>query len=323
MRALVTGGTGFVGSHLIDHLLERGDAVTALVRTPARAAGLAGRGVRLVRGDLADARALAEAVEGQEVVYHVAALVGALAEAEFVAANRDGTAAVVRAAEAAGRPRLVLCSSMAAGGPSARGVPRTGAEPDRPVTAYGRSKLASEAVVRASALPWTILRPPTVYGPRDRENFLKLFAIARRGLVPVFGDGSMELSLVYAADFARAMTAAAAAPATEGRTYYANHPERLTSAELAAKVGRVVGRRVRVVPLPEPLTRGILAVTGGVAALLRRNTILRPEKANEFYQPAWTGDPAPLARDAGWTAAHDADAGLAATHAWYREAGWL
>src|SRR5690349_5472570 len=102
MKALVTGATGFVGGHLIDQLLERGDTVTALVRAPARAASAAARGVRLVAGDLADHDAMREAAAGQDVVYHVAALTGAVDEAEFMAANRDGTANLARATLAAG-----------------------------------------------------------------------------------------------------------------------------------------------------------------------------------------------------------------------------
>ncbi|MFL5521190.1 MAG: NAD-dependent epimerase/dehydratase family protein, partial [Gemmatimonadales bacterium] len=115
MKALVTGATGFVGSHLVDRLLAAGDEVTALVRSPTKAAGLAERGVRLVQGDLHDLRALADAVRGQDVVQHVAALVGAVDEAEFLRANRDGTANLVTAVQReAPEARFVLTSSLAA-----------------------------------------------------------------------------------------------------------------------------------------------------------------------------------------------------------------
>lgn len=324
MRALVTGATGFVGSHLVDRLLARGHEVVALIRSPAKAQGLAERGVQLVRGDLGDLPALTAAAEGTDVIYHVAALTGAVDEAEFLQANRDGTANVVQAARAAGGdPRLVLISSMAAGGPADRDRPRDGGGEDRPVTMYGRSKLASERVVREQPLPWTILRPPTIYGPRDRDNLITIFRAARSGFSPVFGDGSQQLSMVHVDDLAEAILLAGEAPGVLGGTFYTNHPEVLTSAELVGHVGRALGRPVRLVPLPEWLTRSALTMTGAWAAAFRQRTILRADKANEFYQPAWTGDPTPFIAATGWTPRFDAATGLAHTAEWYRTAGWL
>jgi len=326
VKTFVTGGTGFVGSHLIDVLLERGHQVTALVRSPAKAAGLAERGVTLVRGDLLDLAALREGAQDADVIHHVAALTGAVDEAEFIRANRDGTANVIEAAAASGRmPRIVLVSSMAAGGPAARGVPRTGAEPSRPVTMYGRSKLASEAVLRASALPWTIVRPPAVYGPRDRDNIITLFKAARFGIAPIFGDGTMELSLVHARDLALslALVGEAAEAAVLHRTFYANHPEVLTSADFLRRIAAAMNRRVTLVKLGRLPVRLALGITGGLAALLKQRTILRPDKIHEFFQDAWTGDPAALMEATGWQPKFDATTGLADTLAWYRAHGWL
>ena len=124
MRAFLTGATGFVGGHLVDQLLAGGHHVTALVRTPSKGAALAERGVTLVQGDLRDLRALREGAADADVVYHLAALTGAVNEAEFLTANREGTANALNAAMASPRrPRLVYVSSMAAGGPSRRAAP--------------------------------------------------------------------------------------------------------------------------------------------------------------------------------------------------------
>jgi nucleoside-diphosphate-sugar epimerase len=324
MRVFLTGATGFVGGHVVDRLLARGDSVTALVRSPARAAGLAARGVRLVEGDLHDLPALHAGVAGADVVLHLAALTGAVNEAEFLTANRDGTANVLTAASTSPlHPRLVYVSSMAAGGPARRGVPKRDDSDDHPVTMYGRSKLAGELMLRGSPHPCVILRPPTVYGPRDRDNLLAVFKVARTGFAPVFGDGTMELSAIHVADLAEACLAAATAPAVVGGTYYVNHPEVTTSGELVRQIGRTLGRRVRLIGIPEWLARGILALTGGAAALFQWKTILRADKANEFYQEAWTGDPAPFAAATGWQATLDLQRGLAETCAFYRKAGWL
>ncbi len=324
MRALVTGATGFVGGHLVEALHRGGHEVTALVRNPARGLPLLRSAATLVQGDLHSRPALEAATRGQDVVFHVAGAVAARSEAEYMHANRDGTANVVAAAEASGaNPRFVLVSSGAAGGPTAPGHPATGTEPAHPVTRYGRSKLASEEIVRASSLPWVVLRPPTIYGPRDRDNLIKVFRMVRSGIAPVFGDGSMEVSAIFAPDLADALIAAAAGDAVLHRTFYVNHPETLTAAGMVRAIAAAMGRRVRTVGIPEWLGRAILHVTGGAAALAGRATILNADKANEFFQAGWTGDPGPFTAATGWSAAHDFRAGLALTYDWYRVAGWL
>jgi nucleoside-diphosphate-sugar epimerase len=322
MKTLVTGATGFVGSHLTEALRRRGDDVTALARSPGKAAALSPLGVRVIAGDLHDRAALQQAVEGQDVIYHVAGVVAARSEADFMAANRDGTRNVIEAAQRAGTQRVVFVSSMAAAGPTIKGRPLRGDELPRPVTAYGRSKLAAEQVVTASGLAWTIVRPPMVYGPRDQE-VLKVFRLARLGLAPVLGDGTQELSAVHGADLADALIAVGGSGAAVGRAYYACHPEIFTGAEMARAVGRAMGRSPAVIRVPAAIGRGVLVVTEAAARLTGRTTILTADKANEFFQPAWTGDPEPLTRDTGWRAARDLRTGLEETYQWYRTAGWL
>jgi len=250
-RVLVTGGTGFVGSHLVEALRRRGASVTALVLPGQDAQTLEQVGARVVRGSLDDHDVLRSAAEGQEVIFHVAGLVAARSEAEFLHVNRDGTAHLVRAAEQVGRARLLLVSSMTAAGSAAPGARLDGQETPRPVSRYSRSKLAGEEVVRAATLPWTIVRPPMVYGPRERD-LLKVFRMIKRwGLAPVFGNGSQELSAVFAPDLAEAMIAAAGAPASVGKVYYPCHAEVFSSAALVRAIAAACARaRVRIVPVP-------------------------------------------------------------------------
>lgn len=322
MKALVTGATGFVGSHVAEALLQRGDEVTALARSAGKAQALRDQGARVVPGDLHDSGSLESAVRNQDIVYHVAGVVAARDEAEFLRANEGGTRNVVAAADRAGVRRLILVSSMAAGGPSPRGRPQTGQEAAHPVTAYGRSKLAAERVVRTSTLNWSIVRPPMVYGPRDRE-VLKVFRLARLGIAPVFGDGEQELSAVHARDLAQALVSVALSQTTLGGTYVACHPEIFTAAAFGRAVGSAMQRQVTTIRIPRGLGRAILSLTGKAAQLARQTTILTADKANEFFQPAWTGDPGALARDTGWQAAYDLARGLADTYRWYQHAGWL
>lgn len=322
MRAFVTGGTGFVGTHLVRALQEGGAEVRCLVRNPAKAAALGWREVRLVAGDLDDPRALAAGCAQADVVFHLAGRISGRDLADFMRVNRDGTANVLEAASLTPPERFVLVSSLAVGGPTEPGQPIDEGRPPAPVTPYGQSKLAAEVLTRAMPFPWTIVRPPLVYGEWDRE-VLKAFRLARVGVVPVFGDGSQELSVVYAGDLAAALVAAATSPTTTRGVYYAAHPAVTTSRGLVRAIGRALGREPRIVPLPAPVARGILWVIGSLAHLAGRATVLSVDKAPEFLAPAWTCRPEALMRDTGWRAATDLDAGLARVAAWYRSQGWL
>jgi len=322
MRIALTGATGFVGSHLAEALLAAGHALTCLVRSPARASALRDAGCTLVEGGLEDEAALRRLVDGADLLHHVAGLIAARSPAEFERVNRAGTFALARLAGEAGVRRLVYVWSLAVSGPSVPGHPLEEADRDQPVTPYGRSKQAGEQAVRASGIAFTIVRPPAVYGPRDRE-LLRVFRLARRGWAPLLGDGRQELSFVHAADLAQALMAAGQSAGTLGRTYHAAHPETLTQRAFVQAVAAAQGRSVRTVPLPAPVVRGALWSSGLVARLLGRATLLAPDKAPELLAPAWTCSSEALARDAGWRAAIPLAQGLPETAEWYRQAGWL
>ena len=324
MNVFVTGSTGFVGAHLVKALRARGDSVAALVRQPALATRQGwDRDVRLVRGDLNDDAALREGCHGADVVYHVAGKIAARNAAEFLATNRDGTAHVLEAARDAEAKRLVFVSSLAVAGPTTPGHPIDEQRPPAPVTDYGRSKLAAEVLVRASPLPWTIVRPPVVYGEWDRGT-LKIFQLARRGIVPVFGDGSQELSVIHAEDLARSLIAAATSPAAVGRVYFASHPTATTSRALVLAAGRALGGGTpRIVPVPPLVARGVLWAAGALAHIAGRATLLSADKGNEYLAPAWTCRSDALTRDTGWHAEIALDDGLRRAADWYREVGWL
>ena len=318
----MTGGTGFVGTHLVGALRARGDDVTCLVRSPERARALGWEGVRMIPGDLTTRAALVEGCAGADVVYHVAGRISARNLQEFLTVNRDGTARVLEAASTSPPGRFVHVSTLAVGGPTLPGRPIDETRAPEPVTDYGRSKLAAETLVRESGVPWTIVRPPVVYGERDRET-LRIFRLAQAGWGPVIGDGTQELSVVYAGDLAGALIAAATATGTVGRVYYAAHPDVTTSAALVGAVGVAVGRRPRMVRLPGVLARIALWTVGSLASLAGRATVLSADKANEFLAPAWTCRSDALTRDSGWRATMDLTAGLSRTAAWYRAEGWL
>jgi nucleoside-diphosphate-sugar epimerase len=325
----VTGGTGFVGSHLVNALRARKDTITCLVRRPALVKPLGWEGdsqVRLVKGDLNDEAALRTGCAGADTVFHVAGKIVARSVDEFMATNRDGTANVLEAARDAGVTRFVFVSSLAVAGPTTQGNPIDESRPPAPVTDYGRSKLAAELLVPAMPFAWTIVRPPVVYGEWDRAT-LKVFRLARLGVVPVFGDGSQELSVIHAEDLAQALIAAATSPATAGHVYFAAHPAVVTSRALVTAAARAMvdGPRhaPRIVPVPRVVARGVLWAAGTLAHLMGRATLLSADKGNEYLAPAWTCRSDALTRDTGWHANIGLDVGLRRAATWYREVGWL
>ena len=318
MKVAVTGGTGFIGTHLARLLVERGHEVSALVRTPAKAGVLRELGCRIVPGGLDDAAARGTLVAGAEVVYHLAGLISAPSLETLRRVNREAAALVARDAAFASVSRFVLVSSLAVTGPSPRGQSLDERSGPGPVTDYGRSKQEGEEAVRAVGVPLTIVRPPAVYGPGDRA-FLTLFRLAAKGVFPLLGDGRQELSLVFAPDLAQALVAAAESRATLGGTYHAAHSEVVTARGLGELLGRTLERRVRFPRLPGPLVRALL----GAADLARIPGLPAPDKAHELLAPAWRASSEALRRDAGWSAATGIERGIPETAAVYRSAGWL
>ncbi len=332
MRAFVTGATGFVGSHLVEALLARGDDVTALVRDPSKAnRRFPDLRPRYVQGDLRDEEALRRGATDVDVVFHIAGVTAARDLSEFREINEHGTRRVVEAAiqSAANLRRLLYVSSLAAAGPTSRGMRLTEEIAPHPLSDYGRTKLAGERIVEASGLPFAIVRPPPVYGPHDVE-VRRIFTFAARGIAPVFADGQQELSFIYIDDLVSAMLAAAEqSPAN--RTYFACHPEVLTAEAFVTEVGRAVSEvrtgRARpprlLVRVPGWAARVALGVNGLIKRTLGSRSVLTRDKVAEFLAEAWSCSPEALERDTGWRAQVPAVDGLRRTAAWYRRNGWL
>lgn len=327
MKVFLTGATGFVGTHTVRALADAGHEVVALARSEEKARRLfpdADADVEWVVGDLGNEGALRRGVRDAEVVVHVAGLTKAVRPEQLDEVNGEGTRSLleVTRGHAPDGARFLHVSSLAAAGPTRHGRRALETDPPNPVSRYGKSKLLGEGHVRASELPWTILRPPAVYGPRDVE-FLRLFRIVGRGWSPVFGAGDQELSLVYVEDLAQAIAACVGTDFL-GRTYYAAHPEVVTARELAERIGRALGvPKLRTLRIPRGLVQPALSLSGWCARLLGQATMMSGDKAPELIAEAWTCSTDALERDAGWTASTGTTDGLAATTAWYRAQGHL
>ncbi len=324
MKVLVTGGTGFLGSHLIDRLLETPDTeVHALVRNPERARRLEGRGdIRFLQGSLLD---LPPLPAGLGLVYHLAGLTKATKSSDYYTVNRDGTASLFRAlARGDASPRVVHVSSMAAAGPSLAGRPGREDDPPRPVSPYGRSKLLAEAEALAwkGRFPLVILRLAAVYGPGD-EDFLEFFRLVRRGILPLYGRRRKSLSLCAARDTVTAMVLAAGAGGESGELFNVAHPEPATWEELGGAAARILGRKVVRVRVPPWAAFLASAVSGGIGRLSGRPTALNLSKYRDMLPDAWEADVTKARRGLGFEARVPLEEGLQETLGWYVRNGRL
>ena len=295
MTIAVTGGTGFVGGHVLELLGRQGTAVRALTRRQ-----LDPRlKVEWVEGALDRPESLARLVEGCDAVIHVAGAINAPTKAAFDAANVGGTQAMVAAAKAAGVRRFVHVSSLAAREPQ--------------LSLYGASKAKAEEVVASSGLDWAMVRPPAVYGPGDRE-MLDLFKMARGGQIWMPPKG--RLSLLHAADLARLLVALAGDGASADRIFEPDdgRPGGWTHVEFGEALGDAVGMPARTISTP----RFLLSAASRIDRLLRGDRAkLTPDRVAYFCHPDWVADPA-LAPPADlWRPEIETRAGLRATAEWY------
>jgi len=324
--ALVTGGHGFLGSHVVDRLLERGVRVRCLVRPDRRDDPFRGRPVEVVRGDLRTGEGLEAAAGSAGAVYHVAGLIAARGPSDFFRVNVEGTRRLARAV-ARSNPRcrrFLLVSSQAAAGPSPDGRPLDEEAPCRPVSHYGRSKLGAEKALREAigGVPWTVLRPPAIYGPRDR-GILPFFRLAATGFWPDLDGPGRRFNLLHARDVADAVLAAADSDAAAGRTYFLSDGRGYAHREVGEALGRAFGRRVRRVPVPDFLLDLAAVVTDEAASLLGGVPIFGRQKANELKARYWLANPSRAERDFGWRPRVPLETGLAETARWYEAAGWI
>jgi dihydroflavonol-4-reductase len=328
VRILVTGATGFVGSHLVKALLERGDDVACLVRDLDRARlFFSDSAPHFILGDLSDQDALRQACRRMDVVYHSAGITTARSREEFFAINAEGTQRVLDAVtdSAPNLKRFVYVSSQAAAGPSRTGHPRTESDPPSAVSNYGASKLAGEDRVRGSDIPWTIIRPCAVYGPGDKA-FLTVFKLLRFRILPMLGSPEQELSMIHSFDLVRSMLGIVE-PATESETFFVCHREVVTARNFAGHIKKALSPGKQGQPivfgLPAGVARALLTFTGNAARMVGKSTFLSPDKGNEYLAEAWVCSPKKLEAATGWRAEIAVAEGVRTTAAWYRENGWL
>lgn len=325
MRAVVTGGAGFIGSHLIERLAARGDDIVCVERPGASRRWIADVPLAWEPVGLEDESGLARVLEGADVVFHLAALTEARRYTEYYAVNTEGTASVLRAAARfnGSAPRVVFPSSLAALGPCRDEKPLSPDSIPFPITHYGNSKLLAEAAVHAFAdrVPAAILRLSAVYGAREKAVG-KLFGMIRRGVALTVGSWDRTVSLLYVKDAVQGLLAAADTERAAGRTYCLAHPETVTWAEFACAAGEALGRAPRLVSVPLKAAQAIAVLAELCARGRRRAAIVNRERVREMSQRRWVCDPASAIAEIGFDPRYPMERGLGETIAWFGDRNW-
>jgi len=305
MKALITGASGFIGGRLASTLAGRGHDVACLVRRTSRTDRLRAPGLRLVTGDIRDQASLEAAVADRDTVFHLAAVIQAVNGASFEDVNVEGTRRLVEAClrSAPRLRRFVLVSSIAAAGPSRPGRPATEDDEPEPVTAYGRSKLLAEDVVRRASdrLPATIIRPPNVLGPGSPE-IERAIGLLKKRIVPGIGDRRPRTSLIDVDDLVEALVLAAEDARSLGRTYYVTDGAAYAWPEITEALAEELGLgRFRIL-VPAAVQFAAASLAEAASRLTGKPPALTRDIVRAGRDHFWIYDGSRIERDLGFKA---------------------
>jgi dihydroflavonol-4-reductase len=326
MRVLVTGATGFVGSHLAEHLHRKQHRVRCFIRKTSDTRWLRHLPIEYVDGDFFDKGSLQKAVEGMDMVYHCAGVVASKTKAGFYEGNQHATRNLLEAITHANPSiqRFVHVSSLTAVGPTLNEDPVDETTPYHPITTYGRSKMEAEKEVLkfTGVIPWTIVRPPTVYGPRDPATF-DFFTTAAKGLIPLAGFNRKLVSMVHATDLANGIILAGERKEGLNQIYFIGSERYYDWEEIARITLSVIGRKAITVRVPEFLIYVIAAIAEVLNWYKKKPSVLNWEKGRDMVQRAWICDITKAKTELGYEETISLEDGIRETIAWYRKEGWM
>ena len=333
MKALVTGASGFIGSHLVERLVELGIEPYALMRKTSSSENLGQTKFKRIEGDLSDIESLRKAVRGMDLVFHLAGATAAKNREAFFNHNAKGTRNLAKAVaeENKSLKRFVYVSSLAAGGPAKSFRPRVESEPEEPISAYGESKLQGEKELLAfkADFPITVIRPPIVFGPKDKNVFLFVQGVARR-LSPMLkgatDSGDKYYSIVHVRDLCSGILAAASPRGLalpSGEIFYVSNTGTVTYEEIISTISTHLNKRPLRLPVPIFVLKGAAASLTLLSSLTGKAFPFGNDKLNEILPDYWVCSNKKAQDKLGFQPQFDFFSGMGDAIKWYRDEKWI
>jgi nucleoside-diphosphate-sugar epimerase len=324
--AVVTGSNGFVGSHLVDLLLEKNFYVRCIVRESSNLKWLEGKDIEIFKCGLFDKKGLTEAFKDADYIYHVAGVVKSKTKKGYFTGNVETTRNLLDVALEQNKnlKRFVIVSSQTVTGPSLNGKPVNEETECVPLTTYGRSKYEEEklALGYKDKLPITICRAPAVYGERDTEIFI-YFQNFAKGITTKIGFDKKILSLIHVTDLVEGFYMAATSDKAIGEVYFISSEKFYTWNEINSITSKVLNKKAIKILVPHFLVYTIAAIAQFFSLFSSKAATLNLEKAKDLVQHAWICDTSKAIRDLGYRQNVSIEEGVKRTCEWYKEMKWI
>ena len=326
MKALITGSNGFIGSFLVEELLEDNFEVTCLVRKTSNLRWIKKLPVRFEFGDVTNYESIINPVKNMDYIFHCGGIVRAQKENDFYRVNYLGTKNLLEACKKhnPNLKRFIYVSSQAAAGPAFDGNPVTEADPAKPISSYGKSKLQGEEITLeyTNHLPATIIRPPSVYGPRDTDIFT-IFKYVNSGFQLKIGKKEKKISIVHVSDLVKGIVVAANHKKAENETFFISNRVNFSLTEFMNLVSGVVDKKGIAITIPEFILDVAAFFSENMARIAGKAAIVNRDKVREMKQQYWLVDSSKAKNLLGFSPEIDIKQGLKQTYVWYQEQGWL
>lgn len=324
--AVVTGGTGFVGSHLVDLLLKKNFKVKCIVRKSSSLKWLEGKDVEIYDCGLFDKEGLYDVLKDADYLYHVAGVVRSKTKNGFFRGNVDTTKNLLEVISESNKKikRVVIVSSLTAVGPAKNGITVNEETEPNPITTYGKSKLAEEKLAKEfmGKIPITICRAPAIYGERESDIYA-MFKGVQKGIMTLVGFNDKKLSLIHGRDFVNGLYLASISETSKNKIYFISSEEIYDWNQVSDAMEKAVGKKAFRLKIPH----SIIYVVGGVSHLANylssKPATFNLEKAKDFVQESWTCDTSKAKKDFGYAQQISLEDGMKSTVDWYREHKWL